>query len=105
PPKGAGLNMAWTSQLLGNYFHSMGIALRRGRSFNEADTAHSQLVVIVNHKLTEHYWPGQDPIGKRIRWGMPETPTPWLTIVCEVDNVKQDAPDQDTKEQAYQPAQ
>lgn len=105
PPKGTGLNMAWTSQLLGDYFHAMGIALRRGRTFNEADNAHSQLVVIVNHKLAEHYWPGQDPIGKRIRWGMPETPTPWLTIVGEVDDVKQDAPDQDTKEQAYQPAQ
>jgi predicted permease len=105
PPKGAGLNLAWTSQVLGDYFHAMGIALRRGRTFTEADNVHSQLVVIVNHKLAEHYWPGQDPIGKRIRWGMPETPTPWLTVVGEVDDVKQDAPDQATKEQAYQPAQ
>jgi len=61
-------------------------------------------VVIVNHKLAEHYWPGQDPVGKRIRLGMEETPTPWLTVVGEVDDVKQDAPDQDTKEQAYEPA-
>ena len=105
PPKGAGLNLAWTSQVLGDYFHAMGIALRRGRTFTEADNVHSQLVVIVNHKLAEHYWPGQDPIGKRIRWGMQETPTPWLTVVGEVDDVKQDAPDQATKEQAYQPAQ
>jgi len=105
PPKGAGLNMAWVSQLMGNYFQALGIALRRGRTFNEADNAHSQLVVIVSHKLAEHYWPGQDPIGKRIRWGMPETPTPWLTVVGEVDDVKQSAPDQNTMEQAYEPAQ
>jgi predicted permease len=104
PPKGAGLSLAWTSQVMGDYFHAMGIALRRGRTFTEADDVHSQLVVIVNHKLAEHYWPGQDPIGKRIRWGMQETPTPWLTVVGEVDDVKQDAPDQDTKEQAYEPA-
>jgi len=105
PPKGAGLNLAWTSQVLGDYFRAMGIALRRGRTFTEADNVHSQLVVIVNHKLAEHYWPGQDPIGKRIRWGMQETPTPWLTVVGEVDDVKQSAPDQETKEQAYEPAQ
>jgi len=105
PPKGAGLNLAWTSQVLGDYFRAMGIALRRGRTFTEADNVHAQLVVIVNHKLAEHYWPGQDPIGKRIRWGMQETPTPWLTVVGEVDDVKQSAPDQETKEQAYEPAQ
>ena len=105
PPKGAGLKLAWVSQVMGNYFQAMGIALRRGRTFNEADNAHSQLVVIVNHKLAEHYWPGQDPIGKRIRWGLPETPTPWLTVVGEVDDVKQAAPDQNTMEQAYEPAQ
>lgn len=105
PPKGAGLDLAWVSQVMGNYFQAMGIALRRGRTFNDADNAHSQLVVIVNHKLAERYWPGQDPIGKRIRWGLQETPTPWLTVVGEVDDVKQGAPDQETKEQAYEPAQ
>ncbi|HET9183709.1 MAG TPA: ABC transporter permease [Candidatus Angelobacter sp.] len=105
PPKGAGLNLAWAPQVVGNYFQAMGIALQRGRVFTEADNARSQLVVVVNHKLAEHYWPGQDPIGKRIRWGVQETPTPWMTVVGEVDDVKQDAPDQDTREQVYQPAQ
>jgi len=105
PPKNGDLNLAWPAQVEGDYFQAMGIALRRGRAFNENDTAHAPLVAIVNHKLSEHYWPGQDPIGKRIRWGMPETPTPWMTVVGEVDDIKQDSPDQATKEQAYQPVE
>jgi len=105
PQKNEGLSLAWVSGVAGDYFHAMGIALRRGRTFTEADNAHSQLVVIVNRKLAEHYWPGQDPLGKRIRWGMQETPSEWMTVVGEVDDIKQDSPDQDTKEQAYQPVE
>jgi predicted lysophospholipase L1 biosynthesis ABC-type transport system permease subunit len=54
--------------------------------------------------LAQHYWPGQDPIGKRIRWGMPETPTPWMTVVGEIVDIKQSAADAPTQEQIYQPA-
>jgi ABC-type antimicrobial peptide transport system permease subunit len=57
----------------------------------------------VNHKLAEHYWPGTSPIGKRLRLGMQETQTPWLTIVGEVADVKESSPDAPTKEQWYQP--
>jgi hypothetical protein len=45
----------------------LGIRLLDGRFFTEADLAAAPLVVIVNHKLAAHYWPGADPIGKRIR--------------------------------------
>lgn len=104
PTKGEGLNLAWLSEVMGDYFHGMGITLRRGRTFDDADRAQSPLVAIVNHKLAEHYWPGQDPIGKRIRRGTPQIPTPWMNVVGEVDDIKQDSPDQETKEQIYQPA-
>ena len=66
----------------------MGIPLLRGRLFTEADRHGSQLVMIVNHKLAQHFWPGQDPIGKRLRIGTPEMQTPWLTIVGEVADVQ-----------------
>jgi len=58
----------------------------------------------VNRKLAEHYWPGQDPIGKRIHLGLPETPLPWMTIVGEIGDIKQGSADTDTREQVYQPA-
>ena len=57
----------------------------------------------MNRALAEHYWPGQDPIGKRLRWGMPERPTPWLTVVGEVGDVKQTTAD-DTDRAANLPA-
>ena len=103
PPKGAGLNMAAMSPVRGDPFAALGIRLLRGRVFTESDKAGSQLVAIVNRKMAERYWPGQDPIGKRLRRGMPETATPWMTVVGEVDDVKLGSPDEETAQQVYQP--
>jgi predicted permease len=103
PPKGSSLNLGWTSEVTDNYFRAARIPLLRGRDFTQADRADAPLVVIVNQKLAEHYWPGQDPIGKRIKIGVPETPTPWLTIVGEIGDIKQTAADEPTRDQFYQP--
>jgi predicted permease len=103
PPKGAGLNMAAMSMVSGDPFRALGMRLLRGRLFAESDKADSQLVAIVNRKLAQRYWPGQDPIGKRLRRGMPETATPWMTVVGEVDDVKLGSPDGETAQQVYQP--
>ena len=103
PPQGAGLNMAAMSPVRGDPFAALGIRLLRGRVFTEADKAGSQLVAIVNRKMAERYWPGEDPIGKRLRRGMPETTTPWMTVVGEVDDVKMGSPDEETMQQVYQP--
>jgi predicted permease len=81
----------------------MKIPLLRGRFFTEADTANAQLVTIVNQKLAQHYWPNQDPIGKRVRVGTQEMQTPWLTIVGEIGDVKLSSPDAPTKQQFYFP--
>ncbi len=104
PAKGAGLNMAATSLVESDPFEALGIRLLRGRVFTESDNAGSQLVAIVNRKMAERYWPGQDPIGKRLRRGLPETTTPWMTVVGEVDDVKLGSPDAETMPQVYQPA-
>lgn len=105
PPRGTGMNLATPVQALGDYFDAMRIPLLRGRFFTQADTANAQLVVIVNRKLAQHYWPNQDPVGKRLRIGTPELRTPWLTVVGEIANVKLNSPDVDTTEQFYQPVQ
>ena len=103
PPPGAGMSLATIVTVNGDYLQAMGIPLLEGRFFTPADTANTQLVVIVNHKLAEHYWPGSSPLGKRLRLGTPETQTPWMTIVGEVADVKEASPDAPTKEQYYQP--
>ncbi len=51
---------------------------------SEEDKAGTQLVVVVNRKLAEQSWPGQDPVGKRLRAGTESTQTPWATVVGEV---------------------
>jgi len=61
------------------------------------------LVVLVNRNLAEHYWPNQDPVGKRMRVGTTEMKTPWLTIVGEVADVKLGSPDDPTRAQFYLP--
>ena len=104
PRKGAGLDLAWKSRVSGDYLRAAGIPLLRGRDFTTADRAGSPLVVMVNHTLAQHYWPGQDPIGKRIHWGLAETPLPWMTVVGEIGDIKQTGADAETQPQTYQPA-
>lgn len=101
--KGAAPLTANSSVVLGDLFRSLGIPLLRGRFFTDEDRPEAQLVVIVNHKLAEHYWPHQDPIGKRMRNGTEGMATPWLTIVGEVGDVKLSSPDAEATEQYYQP--
>lgn len=102
-PKGAQLTLGWPDQISGDYFAAAGIPLLRGRAFTPADRADSPLVVIVNHTLAEHYWPGQDPIGKRIHIGVADTPLPWMTVVGEIGDLKQGTAEDPTEAQFYQP--
>ena len=103
PSKGADMNLATPLAVEGTYFQAMGIPLLQGRFFSEADTATSQLVVIINHKFAQRYWPGESPIGKRMRFGTQEMSTPWLTVIGEVADVKEASPDAPDKQQFYQP--
>ena len=105
PPKDAGLNLAWVSEVMGDYFGAVGIRILRGRAFTSADTASAPQVTIVNRTLAERYWPGQDPIGKRLHRGSAEATTlPWLTVVGEINDVKDLAADVATMNQFYIPA-
>jgi putative ABC transport system permease protein len=100
-PKGAGMNLSSLIEVDGDYFRAMGIPLLRGRLFTEEDKAGTQLVVIVNRKLAEQSWPGQDPVGKRLRAGTESRQTPWATVVGEVANVKESSPDRPIRPQYY----
>jgi predicted permease len=98
------LSLGWPSHVFGSYFRAAGIPIIRGRDFTPADREGSPLVTIVNRTLADHFWPGQDPIGKRIRIGVAQSPTPWMTVVGEIGDIRQTAPDQDTIAQFYGPS-
>ena len=103
PPKGAVLNLAWSAKVMGDYFRAAGIPILRGRVFTSADIEGAPPVVIVNKTLAEKYWPGQDPIGKRVHIGVPETLLRWMTVVGEIGDIKQTSADADTQSQFYMP--
>ncbi len=63
------------------YFDTMRLPILRGRDFTDADRADAPGVVIVNRKLAEHVWPGENPLGKRITLGDPDRNPQWLTVV------------------------
>ncbi|HEX8882624.1 MAG TPA: ABC transporter permease [Candidatus Acidoferrum sp.] len=104
-PKGSGMNLATQVTVEGDYLQAMGVPLLSGRYFTPADTADTQLIAIVNHKLAEHCWPGSDPVGKRLRLGMQDAKIPWLTVVGEVADVKEASPDVTSRQQYYEPVE
>ena len=84
----------------GDYFRAMDIPLLQGRAFSiDIDTRTSPRAVVIDERMARQFWPGDDPIGKRIRTGgFDVTPdTPWMTIIGVVGSVKQDALDADSR--------
>jgi putative ABC transport system permease protein len=88
------------------YFQTLSIPLIRGRPFDTTDGAEAPQVVIVNETLARNFWPGQDPIGKRLKQGWPEDEgefSPWREIVGVVSDVKQVGLGEETMMQTYIP--
>jgi predicted permease len=65
----------------GDYFSTFGIPLIRGRNFTTEEQLENRLAVIVSKNLADRYWPGEDPIGKRLKWGLARSLAPWQTVV------------------------
>jgi len=75
------------SDVTPEYFHLLGIPVLRGRLFNDGDDENAPLVAVINQAMAETYWPGEDPLGKRLRVGRGRvgvglhTRKTWITIV------------------------
>jgi putative ABC transport system permease protein len=87
------------SLVLGNYFSALGIRLVAGRLFTPVEEQGKSRVVLISADLAKHYFSGENPLGKRIKWGG----SPLLTIVGVVNDVKQDALDAPTMPHTYAP--
>jgi predicted permease len=83
------------------YFQALGVPFVKGRAFTDGDTETSQRVVIVNEELARRNWPGQDPIGKRLR--SQRDNMPWLTVVGVAANVRTNGPDESFRPELYVP--
>jgi predicted permease len=65
----------------GAYFQAFGISLLRGRTFTPEEEQNPRAVAIVSRGFADRFWPGEDPIGKRLKWGLASSDAPWKTVV------------------------
>ncbi len=70
------------------YFETLGAALLRGRAFSPTDTPDAPAAAVVNQAFAEKYWPGEDPLGKRMKIG-DKGERPWVEVVGVSPNIRQ----------------
>jgi predicted permease len=80
-------------------FRLLGVPLISGRFFSDQDNKNAPDVVIVSQSFAKHYFPNEDPIGKRIAGSDKK----WATIVGVVGDIKQFSLDRDAVDTAYVP--
>jgi putative ABC transport system permease protein len=97
PPTGA---VTWVH---GDYFSTFGIPLMRGRNFAPEEQLENRQVAIVSQDLAARYWPEQDPIGKRLKWGLPNGPAEWQTVIGVAGDVVDGPPGTDPVIHVYVP--
>jgi putative ABC transport system permease protein len=71
------------------YFETMGIPIVHGRDFTDQDKGDSKDFVIISEKTARHFWPGEDPIGKRLKPGSSSSNAPWREVIGVVKDVRQ----------------
>ena len=83
------------------YFEALGIPLLSGRSFVQEDRQGAPDVVVISEAVAQRYWPGENPVGRRMRynWGPGEV----QEIVGVVGDVKHDGLDQPVEPMIYRP--
>jgi putative ABC transport system permease protein len=63
------------------YFEAAGIPILQGRALSDADDEKAPRVVVVSAATARRFWPNVSPIGKRLKWGSPDSPSPWVEVV------------------------
>ncbi len=76
-------DMPWAvfAQISNDYFRALDVQLLAGRPFSAIDHAESEPVAIINQRFARLYFPGQNPLGRRIKLGRLDSESPWRTIV------------------------
>lgn len=79
---------AYIHRVSPEFFATLGAPLPAGRTFTETEMDGRASVVIVTDNLVKRFWPGQDPIGKRIKSGGSDSKAPWWNIIGVVHEMK-----------------
>jgi predicted permease len=86
-----------------DYFRALGIQLLSGRYFDERDHHTAPPVAVIDESLANTYWPGESPVGKRIKRGGAQSQNPWMTIVGVVGHVRSRSLELQSRVQLYWP--
>jgi len=87
-----------------DYFRVMGMRLLQGRAFTEQDRADGAQVCMIDETFAKKHWPGDNPLGKRVKFGgADDKDNPWMEVVGVVNHVKHYGVDQDSRIEMYLP--
>jgi predicted permease len=70
------------------YFHNLGIPILQGRAFDQQDREGAPRVAIISQAVARHTWPGENPIGRRVKIGGFDEQEEWLTVVGVVGETR-----------------
>jgi len=86
-----------------SYFEVLHVPVQDGRAFGEGDGPDAPAVAIVSRRFAEYYWPGESPLGKRLKVGAADSKNPWLTVVGVTGNVVHDWTERVPRPVLYRP--
>jgi predicted permease len=85
------------------YFEALRIPVIEGRSFSWSDAPLSLAVAVISKGMARSYWPSENPLGKRIKLGPLNSPSPWLSVVGVVGDVRNYSPTTEPQPTIYLP--
>ena len=86
-----------------DFFSAIGTPLLQGRFFSSGDDSAATRVAIVNEALARQSWPGQDPVGRRFKFGPADSAAPWFTVVGVVGDMRRQGLERDAVPQMFEP--
>ena len=86
-----------------SYFATMGIPLRAGRLFDDHDDANAAGVLLINESMAKKSWPGENPVGKRVKLGANPERQPWIVVIGVVGDVRHVGLDTEPRPEIYRP--
>jgi putative ABC transport system permease protein len=96
-------SFAEVNSVSADYFRTLGIPILRGRGFTRDDNADAPAVLVVGEEMANRYWPDEDPIGKKVKWGSFDSDNEWMEVVGVVGEVKVNGVREDALPQIYIP--
>jgi predicted permease len=89
-PPGTSLSQVADDGISPGYFQALGVPLLRGRFFTEQDGPTSVPAAIINATMSQRFWTGEDPVGKRFKFAYQTSEDPWTTVVGVVTDMHRD---------------